>query len=514
MNTPAQTNQRRSSVQRLWIQAITCCFICLCTAPAVFADSSKAPDAKTTDAKTTDAQAVRAKPPSSRVDVQTEIWPILQSRCLGCHGPMRADGELRLDEKKFIDDGGHTGNMILGTVEDSELLRRLNSRSEDYRMPKNHEPLSPDEVQLITRWIAQGANWPAGAVIVLPAEKTPPPVDFAERFSVLLDFLLQLRSQIGFLGIPSIAILMLILWIERRKRHLISTTSSDSWTRLDGWVPSIGTSHYASATLMMLMVATSSLLYRSHQANEQLRQDIQVIRSNGIESQLANALNAPKVHRPKHPPRMSGEYYRGNDERSEKLFNGGFYRTATFRISLKDKSGDVLEWNDEVPAGQLFVDFEVEKAPFATKELFEDFGLKNASLGLQDASDGTQVVPAAIVNLEVIESGQRWGARYPIFEVTEKSTGSYSGEIHLKTAGTPHYGIKYEIDLKEGLVAESSELWMGAVYLTGNVRVLPELSIALDEWFDFRPIPEIEKGNTDDPVLLGIPEHVKSIPTE
>jgi hypothetical protein len=499
MNRPVQTTARRMSVWHFLIQAIACGCVSLCVAVTVHADAPKAPDAKTT---------------LSRVDVQEQIWPILRTRCLGCHGPGRAEGELRLDDKKFIDDGGHTGNVILGTVEDSELLRRLNSKNEDYRMPKSHEPLSSNEVQLFTRWIAQGADWPAGAVIAVTAQTTSRPVEFSERLSGTLDFLLQLRSQIGFLGIPSIVILILILGIERRKRHLVSNPSSDVWSRMDGWVQSMGKSHYASAVLMMLIAAISILLYQSHQANEQLRKDIRMIRSNGIESQLANAFEAPKVHRPKHPPRMNGEYYRGNDERSERLFNGGFYRTATFRISLKDQRGDVLEWNDEVPPGPLFVDLEVEKAPFATKELFADVGLKNASLTLQDAREGTEISSPAIVNLEVIESGQRWGARYPILEVTKKSTGSYSGEIHLKTAGTPHYGIKYEIDLKEGLVAESSELWMGAVYLTGNVTVLPDLSIPLDEWFDFRPIPEIEKGNTDDPVLLGIPEHVKSIPEE
>src|SRR5262249_22020177 len=43
--------------------------------------------------------------------------------------------------------------------------------------------------------------------------------------------------------------------------------------------------------------------------------------------------------RPKHPPRMSGEYYRGNDERNAALFNGGFYRTCTLRVGLVQPDG-------------------------------------------------------------------------------------------------------------------------------------------------------------------------------
>jgi Planctomycete cytochrome C len=486
------------NVQRFLMQSLAWCFISFHFAPAIYGDLQKEPAAGAT---------------VSRVDVQKEIWPILRTRCIGCHGPSRADGELRLDEKKFIDRGGHTGNAILGTAADSELLRRLTSMDEDYRMPKNQYPLSSDEVELFTRWVEQGADWPEGEEIVLVDFTKAREIGFYERLNEAVDVLLEVRRKIGFLGAPFIVVLLLILWIERRKRNCLLKASTGSKSRFDGWVQSIGYSHYASVALMMLLTAVSVLLHHAHQDNDQLHQENVRLRSSGTESQRFGVeFRLPKIYRPKHPPRMKGEYYRGNDERNAKLFNGGYYRTATFRISLKNEGGDTLEWNDEVPPGKLSVYVEIEKAPFATKELFGDSGLKNAYLTLQAPREALLSSSDVTVNLDVIESGQRWGAQYPILEVAEKATDSFSGTLYLSNAGQAHYGITYDIDIQEGRVAKSSELWMGAVFLTGNVTVPAESSIALNEWFDFLPIPEIENGNTDDPVLLGIPEHQKSEP--
>ena len=50
--------------------------------------------------------------------------------------------------------------MILGTVDDSELLRRVAATDPDYRMPKEGEPLSAEEISLLKSWVEQGAPWP------------------------------------------------------------------------------------------------------------------------------------------------------------------------------------------------------------------------------------------------------------------------------------------------------------------------------------------------------------------
>ena len=73
----------------------------------------------------------------------------------------------------------------------------------------------------------------------------------------------------------------------------------------------------------------------------------------------------------------------------------------------------------------------------------------------------------------------------------------------------PHYGIRYDIVVRDGCIDSSSEIWMGATFLTSNVVVPHEEKITLREWFDFAPIPEITEENSKDPELLGITEHIQ-----
>ena len=52
---------------------------------------------------------------------------------------------------------------------------------------------------------------------------------------------------------------------------------------------------------------------------------------------------------------------------------------------------------------------------------------------------------------------------------------------------------------------------MGSLYnLNGRVLVPRGEKILLDRWLDWRPIPEIEGSHTQDPKLLGLPEHLGS----
>ena len=90
-----------------------------------------------------------------------QIRPLLQKRCVECHGAKKQKGELRLDAKLFAFKGGHDGPAILpGKAADSLLLKRITSRDEDTRMPPEGEPLSETEVAALKAWIEAGALWP------------------------------------------------------------------------------------------------------------------------------------------------------------------------------------------------------------------------------------------------------------------------------------------------------------------------------------------------------------------
>ena len=70
--------------------------------------------------------------------------------------------------------------------------------------------------------------------------------------------------------------------------------------------------------------------------------------------------------------------------------------------------------------------------------------------------------------------------------------------------GTPHYAIKYTLTVADGRVAEGSEIWMNFLFLSGKVRAPSKTTFPSTEWFDHRPIPEIDGENSSDPKLLGL----------
>ena len=98
------------------------------------------------------------------VDFAREIRPLLQERCIECHGEKKQKGELRLDAKVHAFKGGHDGPAILaGKAEASPLFQRLTSTDEDERMPPKGDPLTPSQISLIREWINSGAKWPENA---------------------------------------------------------------------------------------------------------------------------------------------------------------------------------------------------------------------------------------------------------------------------------------------------------------------------------------------------------------
>ncbi|HYE99858.1 MAG TPA: c-type cytochrome domain-containing protein, partial [Planctomycetota bacterium] len=95
------------------------------------------------------------------VDFDREVRPILEKRCLACHGTEKRKGGLLLTARSHALLRGDSGEpaIVPGEPEKSELLKRVRPTAED-RMPPKGEPLSDADLALLRRWIAQGAVWP------------------------------------------------------------------------------------------------------------------------------------------------------------------------------------------------------------------------------------------------------------------------------------------------------------------------------------------------------------------
>lgn len=96
-----------------------------------------------------------------RVDFNRDIRPLLADNCYKCHGPdenTRKAG-LRLDRRE---DAVAAQAVVPGRPDMSELLARITSEDPNLRMPPpstKRPPLTPEQVDLIRRWIADGAPY-------------------------------------------------------------------------------------------------------------------------------------------------------------------------------------------------------------------------------------------------------------------------------------------------------------------------------------------------------------------
>ena len=99
------------------------------------------------------------------VEFNRDIRPILSGKCFACHGPdeRKRLSKLRLDTEVGAKSalGDHFA-IVPGNVANSELIRRVTADDLAKRMPPAYsgaEKLTDREIDLLTRWVAQGAPW-------------------------------------------------------------------------------------------------------------------------------------------------------------------------------------------------------------------------------------------------------------------------------------------------------------------------------------------------------------------
>jgi len=125
---------------------------------------------------------VVAEDPASPIRFNRDIRPILSSYCFQCHGPddKKRDGDLRLDVREGATaDRDGTPAIVPGAPERSELWRRITSTDPDTRMPPpaaKKPPLRPDQIELLRRWIAEGAPFEGHWAFLPLADERPPEV--------------------------------------------------------------------------------------------------------------------------------------------------------------------------------------------------------------------------------------------------------------------------------------------------------------------------------------------------
>lgn len=104
-------------------------------------------------------------PRPARVEFNRQIRPILSENCFKCHGPdeKARDGRVRLDVREAaVAQHKERGPAIVpGDPAKSLMFQRITTADSDERMPpaETGKSLSGAQIDLIHRWIEQGATW-------------------------------------------------------------------------------------------------------------------------------------------------------------------------------------------------------------------------------------------------------------------------------------------------------------------------------------------------------------------
>jgi hypothetical protein len=110
---------------------------------------------------------------ASEIDFSRDIQPILSDNCYACHGPDEEDraADLRLDTPEGVKTVLSADNIL-----ESEFIHRILTDDPDDAMPPpdKKDPLSVAEVELLRKWILDGAKWGVHWAFEAPTKPAPP----------------------------------------------------------------------------------------------------------------------------------------------------------------------------------------------------------------------------------------------------------------------------------------------------------------------------------------------------
>ncbi|MBI3821724.1 MAG: PSD1 domain-containing protein, partial [Planctomycetes bacterium] len=108
------------------------------------------------------------------VDFQRDIRPILSNHCFKCHGPALQKSGVRLDSHEAA---LKRKAIVPGKVEASKLIERILADDAERMPPKEAgERLKPAQVELLRKWIAQGAEYTPHWAFIKPKQTVTPKV--------------------------------------------------------------------------------------------------------------------------------------------------------------------------------------------------------------------------------------------------------------------------------------------------------------------------------------------------
>ena len=131
------------------------------------------------------AVAPLARAQDKPVSYHKDIKPLFTAACNGCHRPEKSKGELDMTTHAALMKGGkHGSSVVPGDPAKSRLVEMISGAEPE--MPEEGDPLKPEQIKLVERWIKEGAkdDTPAfGTAKVEPPTYSAAPVVSSLAFS-------------------------------------------------------------------------------------------------------------------------------------------------------------------------------------------------------------------------------------------------------------------------------------------------------------------------------------------
>lgn len=453
----------------------------------------------TMPAATATAEPAAVNPAASAAvepDFAREVWPILSTRCVGCHNETVPEGGLNLMTRDDLLIGGSRGSSIDRHLPDQSVLSQLIQQDAHPRMPFEQDPLTQPQIDTLVRWVRAGAPYgdvSQSAVILLQGEQ-----QLQSSLATLRSVAFApIASPMGIsrvvpvwpitLGLPLIVVMA--VWHRRR----VSDDPTAKPFSLGFWAGG------CACVFGVLLV-------------KHYRDQLDPVSLRGVHHQVHLMFgNPPRPVNMDDTPSLHRVYYRGNDERSPAMFNNGNYRTSTFHVDLVDQHGRALNLGDRIDADtQVCLQWRIDRAPFTPDVLFDADLMGRVYLTTQPDIDAA-CHAADKMFLTVDEPGQTWTARFPLTNVQEGLTTHNVYVWHTMPAdvGEPlpklHYAAEVRLNLCNGVLSDGSDAWFGGMRFT---QPFISFRIPPDQWLSSHPIPELPAPNLQTPEMLGVDEHV------
>ena len=185
--------------------------------------------------------------PKTVPDFNNQIAQLISKRCLECHNQRDLKGDVNLTTSKGFKSGTENGKLALKLINEGKMPPK--SKGISKKLPDN-------EIELLTNWIKEGANWPEGRILDLyetttnvragrdwwslqPIERPKPPslkmnpIDSFIRFKLKKELLtpapqasrrvLVRRAYFDLIGLPP---------SPKEIDHFLSDKSPNAWTKL------------------------------------------------------------------------------------------------------------------------------------------------------------------------------------------------------------------------------------------------------------------------------------------